>query len=603
MRKLSDSFIKRLNGELKPLLDYILKDEELDLQIRDNYINVYYQGGNILKINPRSFGFDEFYFYTDCTKERKTDLQKKAKQGDIKAISIINNLKKSRDTLIDKLKFPLNYSKVTDYFHEAKEIMRIWEGTLQEQLKISHKEKQEQQQIAIANKKDTEYVVLDLEYAVSSVSPFSYKGDLDKKVPRFDIIAIHNGQLVIIELKKGMDATGGTSGIEPHIKCFKGTIGRDNDGLFIEEMKDLLKQKQELGLLENSLEITNNEPKFVFAFADKENENKFTEFASYCFKCGYKDELIYLNSSHKLNKAMSREYYYQQRNKQIKYYYNNLSVITQNKACFDGEKRDFVLQNGEVNLFSNIREDCLKYFVNNSIPWWGENKSRPSGHLVSSQIHCLNHLFALRKNPNAIKQILEKHTNLKIDKILPSPLDKDGSFITFEFVFENKSLLGEDYNTRGAYCTSVDALIYTLTNNKKVLVPIEWKYTETYFGKEATEKSLKRYPKLINSTSNLKKWIDLYKADPYYELMRQTLLMEQIINNKKTSGIEADDYCHIMVVPNAHTELRKAIEDKYIPTLKDKSKFHIIDPQSLLSPLEGNSKYKDLLNYLQTRYW
>ena len=45
MRKLSETFVKKLKGEWKPLLEYILSDSELDLQIRDNYINVYYQGG------------------------------------------------------------------------------------------------------------------------------------------------------------------------------------------------------------------------------------------------------------------------------------------------------------------------------------------------------------------------------------------------------------------------------------------------------------------------------------------------------------------------------------------------------------------------------
>ena len=43
--------------------------------------------------------------------------------------------------------------------------------------------------------------------------------------------------------------------------------------------------------------------------------------------------------------------------------------------------------------------------------------------------------------------------------------------------------------------------------------------------------------------------------------------------------------------------------------LKDSSKFRIIDPHDLLAPIEqeviNNSyeEYKDLINYLQTRYW
>ena len=606
MRKLSESFVKKLNGEWKPLLEYILSDSELDLQIRDNYINVYYQGGNILKIKLRSFDFDEFYFYTDCNNERKTHLLKKAEEGDDKAKYIIDKLVELRDGLIENLSSPLNHLKIECYFSQAKAVMKKWEETLNGTLKISHKEKQEQQKIAITNRKDTDYIVLDLEYAVSRNSKFSYNGKLDKKVPRFDIIAINNSQLVVIELKKGMDATGGTSGVKPHIDCFNHTIGRDVNGLFVQEMKDLLTQKQDLGILDKSLKIENAKPKFVFAFADKDGEDKFIEFSCYCFKEGHRDNLIYLNSSHKLNKAMSREYYYSERKKQLQYYDRNLSKIVQNKGYFDGKKRDFVLQNGKDNLIGMIQDDCLKYFEQKKIIWWGENKSNhlPSGHLVSSQIQCLNHLFALRKDDAAVKAIIEKATGLKIKEIYPSPLDKDGGFISFEFVYKNKTLLNEKYETRGAKCTSVDALVYVQTiDNQNMLIPIEWKYTETYQGKEADEESLIRYPKLIDSASNLKKWEDLYKADPYYELMRQSLLMEQIIKQKDINRITAVDFRHIMVIPNAHTELKNAIEGKYIPTLKDKSKFRIIDPQDFLSPLKGNDDYKELLTYLETRYW
>ncbi len=606
MRRLSDSFIVKLNGELKPLMDYVLQDKELDLQIRDNYINVYYQGGNILKINPRSFDFDKFYFYTDCNVERKTHLQEKAKKGDVKAKHIIDDLDKKRDDLMRNLSYPLNLSNVECYFCQAKTAMKKWEKTLNDTIKISHKEKQEQQQIAIANRNDTDYVVLDLEYAVSRRSEFAYNGNLNKKVPRFDIIAIHNGQLVVIELKKGMGATDGTSGIDPHIKCFNGTIGCDKDGAFAKEMKKLLEQKQNLELLDKSLEIKDIKPKFIFAFADKDGEDKFIEFSRYCFKYGYKDELIYLNSSHKLNKAMSRDYYYQERNKQIKYYYKNLREIVNNKGYFDGKERDFVLQNGEYNLFGKIQDDCLKYFEQEKISWWGENKSKhlPSGHLVSSQIHCLNHLFALRKDDIAIKAIIENATGLKIKEVYPAPFDKDGGFISFEFVCKNKSLLDEKYETRGANCTSIDALVYIhTTDGRKLLIPIEWKYTETYQSKEAEESSLERYPKLIDSESNLKKWCDLYKADPYYELMRQSLLMEQIMKKKETSEIEAVDYRHIMVIPNSHVELKNAIEEKYMSNLKDKSKFRIIDPHELLAPIEDNDNYSDLITYLKTRYW
>lgn len=608
MRKLSNSFVKKLNKELKPLMDYVLQDKELDLQIRDNYINVYYQGGNILKINPRSFEFDKFYFYTDCNMERKTHLLKKAEDGDDKAKHIIDDLDKKRDNLMRNLSYPLNHLKVECYFSQAKSIMEKWEETLNDTLKISHKEKQEQQQIAIANRNDTDYVVLDLEYAVSRRSEFAYNGGKGKKVPRFDIIAIHNGQLVVIELKKGMDATDGLSGVDSHIDCFNHTIGRDEKGIFIEEMKGLLKQKQDLGILDKSLKINSAKPQFIFAFADKNKEDKFIEFSSYCFKKGYKDDLIYLNSSHKLNKAMSRDYYYFERRKQIKYYYNNLNKIVQNKGYFDGEKRDFVLQNGKDNLFGKIQDDCLRYFEQEKISWWGENKSKhlPSGHLVSSQIHCLNHLFALRNDKDAVLAILNHVTEMGFDEVLPSSLDRDGGYIAFEFAYKNNEILGETDKgaRRGVLCTSIDAMIVARKGGDKWLIPIEWKYTESYEKEDKTNDTrLNRYGAGIIESRRLKTPENgvahsIYFQEPSYELMRQTILTEGLINR----GL-ANNMFHLVVIPERNKVLRDAVEKEFVPMLEPNSKFCIIDPQSLLSPLESNAKYKDLITYLKTRYW
>jgi hypothetical protein len=303
---------------------------------------------------------------------------------------------------------------------------------------------------------------------------------------------------------------------------------------------------------------------------------------------------------------MNKKMYKAEKERQVAYYNQHLANVAHNMGEFRGQ-HEYVLKREDCmcNLFKRIRKDVLRYFEKYRIIWWGENKQvqKPTGHLVSSQIHCLNHLFALRKDDKAIKTILSKVTGLAIKKILRSPLDKDG-YLTFEFVYKNKTLLGEKHETRGAKCTSIDALVYALLDSgKKILVPIEWKYTETYSGAEANKESLKRYPQRILSSSNLKEWNDLYKEDPYYELMRQTLLAEQIIAQPDKKDLEAVDYVHIVIIPKQHTELRNAITDRYIPTLKDPSKFHIIDPQELLAPLEGNKKYAGLLDYLQTRYW
>ena len=612
MRQLSSRFVKTLTGELKNLLDCIVQDKELDMQFRDGYGNVFYHGGIILRIKPRSFEFDEMY-YNDPSVMRSTYARKDA---------IIHKQLSARRDELKKL-LPNNPQ---EYFRQAKAAMDEWAEKLSDI--AEYEEKKEQQQIALANRCETDYVVLDLEYAVSRNSAFKYNGDKKKVVPRFDIIAIGNGQIVVIELKKGLGATEGVSGIGPHIDCYDHTIGRDNGGEFVKEMRELLAQKQEFGLLDSKLKITKEKPKFIFAFSDEDGKDEFGKFLDRLPEA-YKASAIYLDKNHKLvsNKesSMNTAFSEQERKHHLALLadpqkHEELFENAEGGGCWwnrDEQKWDHyphILkhENSVCNLYGPIRRRALDYFERHDIAWWRVDTDRyfPTGHLVSSQIHCLNHLFAFRDDPIAIKIILQKATNLPIDKILQSPTDK-GGYIAFEFVYKNKSLLKdnsgkyhEKYETRGANCTSIDALVYVqLVNGNKILIPIEWKYTETYNGKEACDKSWQRYPDLIRlENSNLKDVYDLYKADPYYELMRQTLLMEQIIQHKDC-GIEADDYFHIMVIPNEHTELKSAIVNNYIPTLKDITKFRIIDPQELLSPIPADGDYKDLITYLQTRYW
>ncbi len=608
MRQLSEVFVNKLKGEWKPLLDYILSDSELDMQIRDNYINVYYKGGNILKINPTNFNFDEFYFYKDCDKKRKTPLLEDAKKGNLAAKKIIAGLIGSRDMLLKPLRsIELNKSIVEEYFQKAKKIMFNWEDTLKKQLDISHEEKQEQQQISLVNRKDSDYVVLDLEYAVSSHSDFSYNGNKGKKVPRFDIIAIHNGQLVVIELKKGMDATEGTSGVESHIDCFDHTIGRDVNGLFVQEMKDLLKQKQELGILDKSLKINDNKPKFIFAFAEemsgKTQKHEINRFAYCCYKNGYTDEILYVDDSKKLQKTMSKLFYCQEREKQEKLAKNGFfgkAKINKKIPCI------LMGEDSKYNLFNRIPK-VIDYFNKYQIKWWNLfNHNRPSGVLVSSQIHCLNHLFALRCDKDALLAIINNATKMEFDEVLPSFIDEDG-YLSFEFAYKNDDLIGENDKgaRRGYMWTSIDAMIIARKGKDKWLIPIEWKYTETYEKEDKTcQKRLERYEELIKKSDRLKMPENgqiphsIYFQEPSYELMRQTLLCEQLIAKDY-----AVDFFHINIIPKENTELRKAVENEFMQNLTKDAKFKIIAPQELLSPLQGNDDYKELLNYLETRYW
>lgn len=289
---------KLTEGAYQEIINYASKREnDLDVQIRDNYLNIYYQGGNLLRIRPRTLFFDEFYFHRGAKDLRKTHLIERANDGDKTCIARWESYKKQRDNMLETLK----NDGMGTYSAEMKKIMNEWESDLNT-IGISHDEKNEQQQISMNNRGTTPYTVIDLEYAVSTTSTFSYNGKLEKKVPRFDIIAVDKtGQLYVIELKTGLGAIDNDSGIGPHMDCFKHTIGRDENNIFVSEMAGLLKQKKELSLIDKSIKIDEKKkPLFIFAFSDKPGENLYNNFINACREKGYNGKVIYLDNSHQL---------------------------------------------------------------------------------------------------------------------------------------------------------------------------------------------------------------------------------------------------------------------------------------------------------------
>ena len=303
-RKISSkAFWKKLTeGEYKEIIDFASKREnELDVQIRDNYLNIYYQGGNLLKISPRSLYFDEFYFHrVHCGDAilRKTHLIAKCKAGDKGCIARWESYKQKHDEILKLLKLK---GGMEEYSTQMKEIMKEWDEDLQT-IGIAHDEKNAQQQISMNNRGKTEFTVVDLEYAVNTTSNFKYNGDSTKKVPRFDIIAVDKtGQLYVIELKTGLKAIDGNSGIRAHMDCFEHSVGRDSKNDFINEMNELLRQKQELKLIDKNVRIDQTKkPQFILAFSDEQGKNQYEEFVKACKGRGYQGKVIYVGNDHQL---------------------------------------------------------------------------------------------------------------------------------------------------------------------------------------------------------------------------------------------------------------------------------------------------------------
>lgn len=242
-------------GNLSKMLAVINADKDLDVQIRNDYLNIYYQGGSIAKVNSEnSIEFDEFYFYLEMMTKPKKEIEKDA--------TIVNGLKSQRNKLVKKFK-ERDYQR---YFSEAKTVMDNW-------LKINPKpERILQHQLTVENQNNSsDYTIIDLEYEISTLSDFACtfipSGKDKPKKPRFDIIAVNKkGQLCVIELKKGIGALYGDSGLKEHWDCYQQSIMRNYQS-FMNEMRLILKQKKEFGFLPPSLEIIHPEPVFKFAYS------------------------------------------------------------------------------------------------------------------------------------------------------------------------------------------------------------------------------------------------------------------------------------------------------------------------------------------------
>lgn len=288
------------DGKLGGLIEMVKKDDELVLQIREDYFNVYYKGGNMLKVSSEnSFQFD--YNYYKC--EIDLDTQEQRNKRIDKRRSVLESLKKTRDYKA----FIADMKKLMD---------KYWKWLERVHNRILH-EKDTQHALCISNTESTDYTIIDLEFQVSTRKDCIYHYEpsslprhpgiyVCEKSPRFDIIAVRNSdhRLCVIELKNGLDALVGKSGIGDHADSFEGSIGKNPlaELTFTNEMEKVVSDKKRLKLLSDDFYIDEKLPiEFIYAYAFKsEDENgKESERDSFIKEqekaCCMNYKVIYLN--------------------------------------------------------------------------------------------------------------------------------------------------------------------------------------------------------------------------------------------------------------------------------------------------------------------
>ena len=252
MRGLSQKFINTLkSGFLKPLLDLIIIDSTLCLEIRENYINIYYRGGNIIRTEENrglfKASFDREYLDENLT--NVPDLP-----------GILNNAE-NVEAWLNAIPF-------------LKHEMDLWFGD-------HPKNEREFQQLMLRENnygnsaKGTDYFICDIEYA-------NHTG-------RFDLIAVQwpsssahrknnkNLKLAFIEMKYLDNALTGTAGLCKHVEDIDTFLSKsENLENIKEEMKIIFHQKLDLGLINNQKSIesfSDDKPEFILALINHDPES------------------------------------------------------------------------------------------------------------------------------------------------------------------------------------------------------------------------------------------------------------------------------------------------------------------------------------------
>ncbi|MCX6224454.1 MAG: hypothetical protein NTV01_06840 [Bacteroidia bacterium] len=257
-RILKEQFMSDLkNGALKDVLQRVKADHTLDLQIRDDQVNIYYRGGNLCRISrdrvKYQFEFDEKYAKETCPQSLK---------------DLIPGSKDTPQVWIAR-------------FPQLKQIVDIY-------LSSKHKGEREYQQLIVRENNyskvsnATDYFIVDIEY----------DDQTNGNRARFDILAIKwesDGQLrkekgllampprlVLMEVKYGDGALKGQSGIKKHIKDLDNFLSNPTK---VNELKQEViynfKQKRELGLVKfgghgnknQVINISNEKPEVILLLA------------------------------------------------------------------------------------------------------------------------------------------------------------------------------------------------------------------------------------------------------------------------------------------------------------------------------------------------
>jgi hypothetical protein len=277
----------------------------------------------------------------------------------------------------------------------------------------------------------------------------------------------------------------------------------------------------------------------------------------------------------------------------------------------------------EQNLVPEIRETALSHFAEHRIKWHDGQNGKPSNHLCSSQVCCVNFLFPFADKPNELAQVF-RLIYPEVEKMLPV---ENGRYVSFEWIGK-ENYLGEKISrnglrTRGALFTSADSIVmFERKDKKRQVVLIEWKYTESYGGTflkyadSGTDRTA-IYGHLFEKADcpinkDILPSFDSLFYEPFYQFMRQQFLANEM---EKAREMDANIVSVLHIAPEHNDDFRKVTSPElkklgesatgiWKKLVKTEGRFISVSTEKLFGTLSETQlpEIKSWVEYIHARY-
>ena len=237
------------HGVLHPILLEVQRDPDLDLQIRRHYFNVYYRGGNLMEVHESRMGRLPFRasFHQGYTQGKGVSAWRDPPNAAERKLH--EDLRDSGLLTPCLLSEQAETAGHVDQFGQRKEAMDA-------NKKPGRRPKAEREAAQVLVRASNaaasnDYLICDIEYSFPTPEHAKNSGRIDLVAARRPDPGDPDARcrLVLVELKHGINAIDGAAGLRTHMDDLRVLMGDGSVARLREEMRGIVRQKHELGLM------------------------------------------------------------------------------------------------------------------------------------------------------------------------------------------------------------------------------------------------------------------------------------------------------------------------------------------------------------------